>query len=281
MEELINFQKEEITEYEVYRKLAGMTDEKNRRVIEKIAREEKGHYNKWKKYTHKDVRPSKLNIIFYSIMARIFGITFAIKMMEYGEKKAQKNYEKLIERIPEAKDILREEIEHERVLIDMIDEERINYIGSMVLGINDAIVEITGTLAGLTFALHNTKVVGMAGLITGIAASLSMASSEYLSKKSERDKKAGKSALYTGLAYIIAVFFLIFPYFVLDSYQHSFLMMLFDGIVVIAIFTFFISVVREEKFRKNFAEMVFISMGIAFISFLIGSVARMFLKIEI
>ena len=279
--DLLKFQKEEITEYEIYKKLALKAREENKKVLEKIANEELKHYNKWKKYTGKDVKPSKAKIMAYVAISKIFGITFAIKMMEGGEAKAQKNYEAIMEKIPEAEEILKEETQHERLLINMIDEERINYIGSMVLGVNDAIVEITGTLAGLTFALQNTKIVGMAGLITGIAASLSMASSEYLSKKSEGETKPGKSAFYTGMAYIMAVFMLILPYFILNAYIHAFAFMIFDAIIVIAIFIFFIAVVKEENFKKLFGEMLFISMGIAFISFLIGMLARMALNVEV
>ena len=51
----------------------------------------------------------------------------------------------------------------------MIDEEKLKYIGAVVLGMNDALVELTGTLAGLTLALQNEKLVGVAGLITGVA----------------------------------------------------------------------------------------------------------------
>ena len=279
--DLLKFQKEEITEHEIYKRLALKSDSKNRKILERIASEELGHYNKWKKYTRRDIKPDKLKIMLYILLAKIFGITFAIKMMEGGEEEAKKNYEKLIPEISEAKEIMEEEIQHEHELINMIDEERINYIGSMVLGVNDAIVEITGTLAGLTFALQNTKIVGMAGFITGIAASLSMASSEYLSKKSEKEEKPGKSAFYTGVAYILAVFMLILPYFVINGYIHAFIFMIFDAIIVIALFTFFIAVVREGSFKKLFGEMLFISMGIAFISFVIGTLARIALNVEI
>ena len=91
-----------------------------------------------------------------------------------------------------------------------INEERLNYTGSIVLGLNDALVELTGTLAGLTFALQNTKLTALAGLITGIAASFSMAASEYLSQRSEGEsERASTSALYTGVAYICTVALLI------------------------------------------------------------------------
>ena len=69
------------------------------------------------------------------------------------------------------------EQEHEAALIELIDEERLRYISSMVLGLNDALVELTGALAGFTFALGNTTTIAMAGFITGSAATLSMAAS--------------------------------------------------------------------------------------------------------
>jgi len=114
--------------------------------LKRIAKEELGHYKKWKKYTGKDVKASKIKVAMYTLLAKLFGITFAIKLMEGGEEAAQKNYGSVVEKIPEASEIIKEEIEHEHLLINMIDEERINYIGSMVLGINDAIVEITGRI---------------------------------------------------------------------------------------------------------------------------------------
>lgn len=73
--------------------------------------------------------------------------------MENGEAGAGIMYEQLAAEIPEAQEIAQEEREHEAMLIDMLDEERLQYVGSMVLDLNDALVELTGTLAGLSFAL--------------------------------------------------------------------------------------------------------------------------------
>ena len=104
--------------------------------------------------------------------------------MEKVEGKAQAIYEEISKYVPAAIDIEKDEKEHERKLIDLIDEERLRYVGSMVLGLNDALVELTGALAGFTLAFRNTRLIAMASFITGIAASLSMAASEYLSTKS-------------------------------------------------------------------------------------------------
>ena len=56
-----------------------------------------------------------------------------------------------------AQKIAEDEERHEQKLLAILDEERLQYVGSMVLGLNDALVELTGTLAGLTLALQNTK----------------------------------------------------------------------------------------------------------------------------
>ncbi len=106
------------------------------------------HYHILKKYTGKDVKPSKLKIWLYLFLSKIFGITFAIKLMERGEEEAPISYGKISKAIPEAEAILKEEEEHEKLLIDIIDEERLRYVDSMVLGLNDALVKLTGMLAG-------------------------------------------------------------------------------------------------------------------------------------
>ena len=61
-----------------------------------------------------------------------------------------------------------QEEEHEHALLEMLDEERLWYVGSMVLGMNDALVELTGSLAGFTFAMQNTSLIALSGLIMGI-----------------------------------------------------------------------------------------------------------------
>jgi len=92
--------------------------------------------------------------------------------MESIEKRAQRADPAMLVAIPEYAGIVANEEKHELELIALIDEERLKYIGSVVLGLNDALIEFTGTLAGLTFALRNTQIIAVAGLIMGIAASL-------------------------------------------------------------------------------------------------------------
>lgn len=273
---LVKMQKAEMSEYIVYTKLAKM-DKKNSEVLSKIAKDELKHYKKLKNLTQIDVAPSWWGVIFYLFLAKLLGITFALKLMERNEEKAQESYRGL-----EQTELLSDEEEHEKMLLKLIDEERIEYIGSMVLGLNDALVELTGALAGLTLAIQNSKIVALSGIITGLAAALSMSASDYLSRKSEGGKKKPlRSALYTGIAYLLTVLFLVFPYMVLNQPLVSLAWTIVNAVLVILIFTFFVSVVKEENFKKNFLEMLSISMGVAAVSFLIGMVARKFFNIEV
>jgi VIT1/CCC1 family predicted Fe2+/Mn2+ transporter len=280
---ILDAQRNEITEHFIYKKLAASVKEKNNRdILNKIAEDELKHYQIWKKFTKKDVKPSAWNIKKHYFISKIFGLTFGLKFMERGERGAQINYEKISKQFPDAKKIMHDEEAHEKKLINMLDEERLQYVGSIVLGLNDALVELTGALAGLTFALQNAKIVATAGLVTGIAAAFSMAASEYLSKKSEEGAKNPlKSSIYTGIAYMGAVLFLIFPYLVMNNLVFSLIWTLLNAIIIIFSFTYYISIAKDFSFKKRFFEMAAISMGVAFLSFGVGAIIRLVFGIDV
>jgi VIT1/CCC1 family predicted Fe2+/Mn2+ transporter len=280
--QLILFQKNEITEYYVYKNLSKRIKGKNGQVLEKISKDELKHYNLIKKYTKKDIKPNKFLVFWYILLSYIFGLTFALNAMEKGEELAQINYEDVKDTIPEFSYIISDENEHEKNLLELIDEEKIKYISSMVLGLNDALVELTGTLAGLTFAFQNSRLVALSGLITGIAASFSMSASEYLSQRAEKSSSNPlKASIYTGIAYILTVIFLVIPYFIFANPMISLIFTILIAIVIIVFFSFFVSVVQDKTFKHYFLEMLTISFSVMIISFIIGLIARQFLNIEI
>ncbi len=281
--ELLTAQRNEITEYHVYKNIARtLPKEENRRIVEKIGEDEKRHYEVWKSYTGKEVPPNRLKIWFYTAISRLFGFTFGFKLMELGEEKAQINYEKIAEHIPEARPIIHDENTHENILLSMLDEKALIYAGSVVLGLNDALVELTGALAGLTFAFRDVKLIALSGLITGIAASLSMATSEYLSTRAEKtEKDPVRAAVVTGIAYLATVALLILPFLILQNEIISLVISLITSVLIIAVFNFYISVARDLPFGKHFLEMAGLSLGVAAISFLFGILVRNWFGIEI
>lgn len=278
------FQQNEATEAEVYRRIAQRTkDAGNRDTLLRIADEEAKHAAIWQRYTGEEMLPQAGKVRRYALIALVFGFTFAVKLMEKGEAKAQISYEELAREAPEALDIRADEEAHEAALLDMLDEERLSYVGSMVLGMNDAMVEMTGTLAGLTLAMQNTRLIALSGLITGIAATLSMASSEYLSSKSESRPDAFKSATYTGIAYLVTVALLILPYLLFDEAHYLWAMgtMIVIVLLILVVFNYYISVAQDLPFKKRFGQMAGISLGVAALSFVIGILVKQFLGVDI
>jgi vacuolar iron transporter family protein len=282
-QKVLQFQLAEITEHHIYKRLAKrIKSEENAKIIDQIANDELRHYNGWKKFTNEEIQPRWLVVWFYYIVSVVFGFTFGIKLMEMGEEGAQKNYSAVANEIPEATNYQKEENEHEQKLIGMLDEERLRYAGSVVLGLNDALVELTGALAGLTLALQNVKLIALSGLITGIAASLSMAASEYLSTRSEdTGKHPVRAAVYTGIAYIITVTLLILPYLLFTNYYLDLGISLATAVIIIAVFNYYISVAKGESFRERFVEMAGLSLSVAAFSFVIGYFIRIWLGVEI
>lgn len=277
-------QQNELNESIIYEKIARFAKgDENKKVLKRLASEEKKHYEIWKKYTGEEMKPDKLKVFKYQLIARILGFTFAVKLMENGEEAAQEEYKLLEDEIEESVLIKKQEEEHEAALLEMLDEERLQYVGSMVLGMNDALVELTGSLAGFTFAMQNTRLIALSGLIIGISATFSMASSEFLSARSEGRSDALKSCVYTGIAYLITVVLLIAPYLILNTSQYMLALgiMLAVVILIIAGFTYYISVAKGQKFKPRFLEMSIISISVAVLSFFVGIAAKYFLGVEI
>lgn len=275
-------QKGEITEFFVYKKLAKIAPlPENKKVLNRIADDEMRHHNFWKTLTKEEVSPSRLKIFFFTFAARILGLTFSVRLMERGEDFAQKAYKKLTKLNPQVEQIIKDEHEHEQALISILKTKELQYMGSVVLGLSDALVELTGALAGLTLALQNTELIMVVGLVTGIAASLSMAASEYLSTKEEGGPNPIKAATITGITYLITVTFLITPFFIATNPFVALATSLGIGIIIIFLFTFYSAVARNLSFKKKFFEMASISLVVAAINFFIGFVIKQYFGIDI
>jgi len=281
---ILKFQKDEITGKILCSEIASMMkNTNNKKVLLDISQAENLHYEQWKIFTGRDIEPNWLKIRSYKFLYLVLGETFVIKLLEQIEQVGIKELNEIIKEIPEAKKIMAQEEEHENKLIGLIDEEKLKYVGSMVLGLNDALVELSGTIAGMTFALANTKLVALAAIITGFAATLSMAASNYLAERANRSETAVKSSIYTGTAYLITVILLILPYLILpDSlYLAAFVIMIIMVVLIISSFNFYVSVVQSIPFWPRFTEMATITLGISALSFVIGILAKNILGIDV
>lgn len=280
---IIKFQRDEITASILYKKIAQkIKDDSKKMALLEFAAAEYEHYKIWYDFTQKEVKPDWFTVMIYNVLFFILGQTFIIRYMERKEKYTQMELQQISEQIPVAKTIILQEEEHEMRLIAMIDEE-LKYVGSVVLGLNDALVELTGTIAGITFALMNTRLVALAAIVTGGAATLSMAASNYLAQRAEKRDDALRSSIYTGSAYLITVVLLVLPYLVLPDgyYISAFIIMIAVAVFIIFSFNYYIAVVQATEFWPKFFEMALISLGVAALSFAIGIVAKYFLGVNV
>jgi len=276
MKAVLKAQKNELTEHLVYKKLAGIVKLKERAdILKKISEAEMAHYEYFRTLTGRDVNADGSKVFLYVFISRVFGLNFGLKMMENGEGLAQDAYKILLQTEPKIESVMRDEKKHELELIEMIDEERLKYMSSVVLGLNDALVELTASLAGFTLALQNSRLIGVVGAITGIAASMSMAASEYLStKQEETEKNPLKASIVTGIAYVLTVTLLVAPYFFIKNIYLCLGLAIGNALLIILVFTFYMSVSKSLPFRKRFVEMAGLSLSIAAITFIIGSGIR-------
>jgi VIT1/CCC1 family predicted Fe2+/Mn2+ transporter len=280
---ILTAQKNEITECHIYKRLATvMKKEREREILQHLARDEKRHYEMWKGITGKDVKPDRFKIYLYYVMARLLGLSFSLRLMEKGEGLAQVTYSDMQRDYPQVIELIKDEQQHEGKLLGMINEKSLVYIGSVVLGLSDAIVELTGALAGLTLALQETRLIALVGFITGFAASLSMGASEYLSTKEEGEnngKHPLRSGIVTGTTYVITVFMLISTYFIFSNPFVALGAALVLALIIISAFTFYTSVAKGLSFKKRFFEMAIISLSVAAINFVIGLIINSYFNI--
>ncbi|MDD3335348.1 MAG: VIT1/CCC1 transporter family protein [Eubacteriales bacterium] len=255
----------------------------NKRLLEQMSADEKRHAAVWRGITGEELKPKRLPLFWRKLLIIVLGFTFVVKQMQKDERFGQKDYEQLQSEYPQAAKMLEDERRHEQELYGMLDEERLHYVGAMVLGLNDALVELTGAIAGVTFALANTRLVALTGIITGISATLSMAASNYLAERADGNPNAMKSSVYTGVAYLVTVALLVLPYLLFPNelYVAAFVVMIAVVLLIILFFNYYISVAKEEPFMRRFGEMAVISMSVAVISFVIGLLAKSLLGIDV
>ena len=270
-------QQSEIDSALLYEQIAkDVKNEKERETLMLIAQDEQKHARVFEKYSGRQLEPNHFRIRLFLFIRYLLGYTFLIKLLEYRENRGIRSYQSDLDQIPEVRQILADEENHEKILMALLDEERLHYMGDIILGMNDALVELTGSLAGYTLAMQNSKIIAMAGLITGVSATLSMAGSGYLAAREDASKNAVKSTVIIGLSYFITVVLLILPYLIFpdNAYLSALAATLLIALLIIAGFNFYISVAKDRPFGKGFWSMAGISIGVAVISFAVGYIVK-------
>ena len=274
------FCKDEYKDYMVYKFLAERErDPERKKLLEEMARQELEHYGFWKELAGKDckVKVSKRYLYTLLLARRILGLTFTVKLLEMHESEVISAYKRYLPKLKgkyreELEKIIRDEEEHEKNLMGQINEKIVRYLGFIALGLADAIIEITGVHAGFLGATATTIVAGVAGLIVGLSAAISMAAAAYLQAKHEGSEAPLPSAGATGIAYFVAVVLLALPYFVTHSSILAFIASVAIAVMLVAFFTFYSSVINETSFKREFLENTGILFGTAAAAYVFGDV---------
>jgi len=250
--EIINYYIDEMKDSTLYKSLAEIENDENvREELLKLSSMEKEHAYFWKDFLERkgvkveEFKPS-LTIGLYKLLRKIFGLAFTSKVMEMGEAKTIREYYEFYrkadlseEEKEKLKQIIEDELLHEDIFHKMSSSEKIEHIRDVFLGMNDGLVEILATVAGLTGAYSgNPYIVGVIGSIVGISGMLSMAIGTYISVKNQRqvkeqkifenkvlhellNQKTGieetledplKAAYYTGLFYLLGTILIVSPF---------------------------------------------------------------------
>lgn len=275
---------DELFDHVLYLKMASSErNPMNRKLFSELARQEYEHYLFWSKFTG----PLKLSlrdnvkIKFLLAASRILGKIFIVKYLESKERATSEIYRRLINdsRFTEEdkgtlKKIVEDEEAHEKEFLNQVDEYAVRYLGSMALGISDAMIEMSGVLAGFLGFTESSAQTGIAGLIVGVSASMSMAAASFLQAKHEKGKKPGSAALTTGIFYLSTVGLLTLPFFtglpMLTALTFSILLTL----VVLAAFTFYSSTILGGKFAREYMENLLVIILVVVAGFVFGDVVK-------
>jgi vacuolar iron transporter family protein len=270
-------------------------DTQNQELLKRFADQEREHFEFWARLAGErpaSFKTPQARLFGLLLLSRLLGFAFTIRQLERGEEETLARYEQILAEgllgaadAVRLREILDEERAHEREVERRLSDERVAYLGSAVLGLNDALIELTGGLTGLVSSISDPLVIGFSGLVVGVAASMSMAASNFLSVGISEaagggERRPAKSALYTGVAYLIVVLALVAPFFVTER-RVALIIMWLVAVAIIAGFSYYSSIVLEGSFRKLFLQMCALGIGVAIITFAIGRIISASLGISV
>ncbi len=275
----LEFCDDEYTDHKVYETLARIEWNRARReVLRKLSETERRHFEFWLKLAG-SYRPSLKARVYPYLLAflrLLFGATFAVKLLERGEEAAAEKYKMALDLVETPEDktalerIIEDELQHEEEFVKQLDEAVVKYMSALVLGMADAIIEITGTHAGALGTTSSALITGVVGIVVGISAAISMASASFLQTKHETGKSPIVAAVVTGVGYVVAAALMSLPFFVVDNIFIAFAASLAVSVALALMFTYQGSVYTGASFAREFAQTVGLLLGVAALAYFMG-----------
>lgn len=277
------YAKDELFDSLLYREMARRAGGENRRILEEMSKQEEWHYRFWSKYSG-PVRLSswdRVRLKLYLLASRVLGKVFTVKFLERHEFGVVGEYRRILEEgLVDEEDrsllerIIKDEEEHEAYLASQLDEFAVRHLGSIALGMADAIIELTGVHAGFIGFTSSSILTGIAGLIVGVSAAMSMAAASYLQAKQEHGKEPLVSAGATGLAYILTVVALTSPFFTALPLLEAFAVSLVMAFGILAFFSFYSSVIFDRAFLRDYLENAGVIVMVVVVGYYFGELVH-------
>jgi len=318
MKEVVEFYKREYRDSLIYKILAeSEKNEKIREILLNMHAIESSHANFWLDFLkRKDVEVKRVGEGLLSKIISVIGrispsIVFSIlELNEIGAVLSYYEFFKSHDLDEDEKERIRkiiiEELEHEKFFTGKKELLKTENIRDLVLGINDSIVEILGVVTGLS-AVYTSKpvLVGVSGLVVGVAGALSMASGSFISVRSQREANEVKrklkmivkelkydypefedvnenefrSAAYTGIAYLSGVILPVIPYFLVRSTLNALPLSILLSSLLLVFVGSIISLISGISLRKKVIELLVAGIGTSLLSFLLGKFLSSFLNL--
>lgn len=271
---------DEWSDYTLYERLSRSvrTDSPFAEALRTLADTERGHYEFWKKYVpEEEPRLDSVKLYRMLFLRRFFGLTFAIRFLDRHEAKVVEEYTGLAPLIPESDRaafdaMVADEKEHEKAFAMKVESSAVSYISFVVLGLADALVEISGIHAGWLGLFAKTEIAGLAGIIAGGAASLAMASAAFAQAKQGFQGSARLSAAYTGISYFVTAVILATPYFLTSTMALALGFSLTLAVIILAVTTWYSTVIQEKPFFRDFVVILLILFATTIVVFSLGYV---------
>ncbi len=197
------FYRDEYADSVLYAQLAKIEkDEEIRQEFLRLSNIESKHAKFWhafiKKHGGEVPKPEvrRFAVFGVKLLRRLLGPGAVASLLEMGENSAIGKYFKYLttyadrltpEEMEELKGVILDELEHEKFFYESKKRFHVENIRDFVLGMNDGLVEILGAVTGLSAVYPNSpQLVGISGLIVGVAGALSMAIGAFISVRSQR-----------------------------------------------------------------------------------------------
>jgi VIT1/CCC1 family predicted Fe2+/Mn2+ transporter len=200
----LHFYADERSASRLYAYLAGSEkDQALRGRFAELARVETIHTAFWRGFLLKRgiaaPEPSRMAFVWTRFLRRLLGIRRYLSLLEISEATAVEAYYQFLTSATleesektEVAHLIEDELGHEEELESQFSALPRDNVRDFVMGMNDGLVELLGAVTGLSAVYPlRPQVVGVNGLVVGLAGALSMAIGTWVSVRSQRQVNEG------------------------------------------------------------------------------------------